>query len=108
MNLDSAQTELGKYLVNADSANDPTVFWKTHKEEFPRLFVIAQQIFVAPASTAAVERIFSIAGYILSPRRLRTSDFNFENLLFANLNRKVLPIATSKNLSWIIKNQKRF
>ena len=44
MNSDSAQTELGKYLVNADSVNDPTVFWKTHKEEFPRLLVIAQQI----------------------------------------------------------------
>ena len=92
----SAQTELGKYLVNADSANDPTAFWKTHKEEFPRLVVTAQSIFAAPASTAADERIFSTAGYILSPRRLRTSDFNFENLLFANLNRNVLQIATSK------------
>ena len=85
MSSDSAQTELGKYLVNADSANDPTVFWTTQKE-FSRLFVIAQQVFAAPASTAAVER----AGYILSPRRLRTSDFNFENLLFANLNGHVL------------------
>ena len=98
MRSDSAQTELGKYLATADSANDPTVFWKTHKDEFPRLFVIAQQIFAAPASTAAVERIFSIPGYILSPRRLRTSDFNFENLLFANLNCNVLGIASSKNL----------
>ena len=44
VNLASAQTELGKYLVNADSVNDPTVFWKTHKEEFPRFLVIAQQI----------------------------------------------------------------
>ena len=98
MNSDSAPTELGKYLVNADSVNDPTVFWKTHKEKFPRLFVIAQQIFAAPASTAAVERIFSIADYISSPRRLRTSDFNFENLLFANLNSNVLRIASSKKL----------
>ena len=98
MSSDSAQTELGKYLVNAGSVNDPTVFWKTHKEDFRRLFVIAQQIFVAAAATAAVERIFSIAGYILSPRRLRTSDFNFENLLFANLNRNVLRIASSKKL----------
>ena len=95
-------------MLNADSANDRTVFWKTHKEEFPRLFVIAQQIFAAPASAAAVERIFGIVGYILSSRRLRTSDFNFENLLFANLNCNVLQIANSKNLSWIIKNKNRF
>ena len=100
MNSYSAQTELGKYLPHADSANDPTVFWKTHKEDFPPLFVIAQQIFAAPASTATVERIFSIAGYILRPRRLRTSDFNFEN----RLNRNVLRIASSK----IIKNKNRF
>ena len=44
----SAETEQGKYSLNADSANDPTVFWKIHKEEFPQLFVIAQQIFAVP------------------------------------------------------------
>ena len=88
MSSKSAQTELGKYLLNADSANDPTVFWKTQKEEFPRLFVIAQQIFAASASTAAAERILN----------LRTSDFNFENLFFAHLNRNVLRIASSKKL----------
>ena len=98
MNSDSAQTEQGKYLVNADCVSDPTVFWKTHKEEFPRLFVTAQHIFAVHASTAIVERIFSIAGYILSPRRLRTSHVNFENHLFANLNRNVLRIASSKKL----------
>ena len=35
---------------------------------------------------AAVERIFSIAGYILSQRRTRLTDNNFQNQLFANVN----------------------
>ena len=60
------------------------------------------------ASTAAVERIFSTVDYILSPRRLRTSDFNFENLLFANLNRNVLGIASSKKLELDNEKSKSF
>ena len=41
------------------------------------------------ASQAPVERLFSISGHILSQRRLRTSDKNFENILFANVNFEV-------------------
>ena len=33
-----------------------------------------------------VERLFSISGHILSQRRLKTSDKNFENILFAKVN----------------------
>ena len=40
----------------------------------------------APGSTAGIERIFSVAGYFLSEGRTRTSDGNFENQLFANVN----------------------
>ena len=36
-----------------------------------------------------MERLFSISGHILSQRRLRTSDKNFENILFANVNFEV-------------------
>ena len=43
----------------------------------------------APASQAPVERLFSISGHILSQRRLRTTDKNFENILFANVNYEV-------------------
>ena len=35
---------------------------------------------------AGIERIFSVASYILSERRNRTSDEHFENQLFANVN----------------------
>ena len=37
-----------------------------------------------------VKRLFSISGHILSQRHLRTTDKNFENVLFANINYEVL------------------
>ena len=38
---------------------------------------------------APVERFFSISSNILSQKRLRTSDQNFESILFANVNFEV-------------------
>ena len=51
---------------------DPREFWRNHRQSFPRLFEIAKQTL--------------FADYILSERRNRTSDENFENQLFANVN----------------------
>ena len=81
----SAASELENYLDCGD-VGDPLEFWRTHKPSFPRLFEIVKQTLFAPGSTAGIERIFSVAGYILSDRRTRTSDDNFENQLFANVN----------------------
>ena len=44
-----------------------------------------KQTLFAPGSTTGIERIFSVAGYILSERRTRISDENFENQLFASV-----------------------
>ena len=48
--------------------------------------MIAKQVLCAPATTAGIERIFSISGQILRDRRLSTNDHNFEMLLFCNIN----------------------
>ena len=53
------------------------------------LYKVSRQIFCAPGSQDPVERLFSIFGYILSQRRLRNSDKNFEDILFANVNFEV-------------------
>ena len=66
--------------------DDIIEFSRTYKQSFPRLFEIVKQTLFAPGSTAGIERIFSVAGYILSDRHTRTSDDNFENQLLANVN----------------------
>ena len=43
----------------------------------PRLFEIMKQTLVPPGSTTGIERIFSVAGCILSERRTKTSGENF-------------------------------
>ena len=48
--------------------------------------MIAKQIICARVSTAAVERYFGIAGYILSSRRTRWTDESLDHCLFANVN----------------------
>ena len=61
-----------------------------NRKQLKRLYKVSRQILCAPASQAPVERLFSISGHILSQRRLRTSDKNSENILFANVNFEVL------------------
>ena len=79
-------------LDNRDRANSPLMFFKDKQTTFPRLC----KIMCAPRSTAAVERVFSVAGYILSPKRMSLSDENFENQLFSNLNRNVFQVRSNK------------
>ena len=93
---ETAETEFARYLDNRDCTKSPLLFFKGREATFPRMFQIVPQILCAPGSTAAVERVFSVAGYILSPKRMSLTDENFENQLFANLNRHVLQVRSNK------------
>ena len=75
-----------QYLNDQASNENPLLFWNDHKESFPRLYQISRRILFAPASTADIKGIFSVAGIIISNRNLRTIDSNFENRLFCNVN----------------------
>ena len=85
----SAEAELQSYLHLPPSACNPLKFWHDNRKQFKLLYKVSRQILCAPASQAPVERLFSISGHILSQRRLRTTDKNFENILFANVNYEV-------------------
>ena len=56
---------------------------KSKKQVFPRLYTITRKVFCVPATTAGVERLFSIAGFLLGCRRLGLSDANFEEQILA-------------------------
>ena len=93
----SCSAELENYLDCETSPCDAMQFWRKNQSRFPCLAVIAKQTCCAPGSTAAAERIFSIAGYVLSQRRTTITDDNFQNQLFANVNSD-LPEVPGKKL----------
>ena len=85
----SAEAELQSYLHLPPSACNPLKFWHDNRKQFKLLYKVSRQILCAPASQAPVERLFSISGHILSQRRLRMTDKNLENILFAKVNYEV-------------------
>ena len=93
------ETELHLYL-ECGKTKDALRFWENNKLVFPRLFAITRKIFCVTGTTACVERLFSIAGFVLSNRRLSLTDANFHNHIFAHCNLDLLlAISPSGNLT---------
>ena len=90
----SAATEVADYLALPiiDEEEDPLKFWKTNQHKFPSLSKLAEYHLSIPASSAPVERLFSIAGKIFRPERCRLSDITFEDLLLIRCNTEVLAV----------------
>ena len=80
--------EITKYLAQSCIPDDTDVlkYWKDNKETYPMLTKLAMIYLALPASSAAVERIFSISGKIFRPERCRLSDTLFQNLMFIRCN----------------------
>ena len=87
-----AEAELSQYLASAQGCDDVLKFWVHHKDKYPRLFQLSRQILCAPASTAGVERLFSVAGFLLDNRALNINDDYFEARLFTKANRDLIPV----------------
>ena len=61
-------------------------FWLKYQHEWPELAAYAKHLLTVPATSAPVERIFSVGGAILRPARRRLSDKNFEMSMFLKCN----------------------
>ena len=85
VDVKSIETELQPFL-DCNRAGDVLRYWEQQKTVFPRLYAITRKVFCVPATTAGVERLFSIAGFLLGCRRLRLSDANFEKQILAHFN----------------------
>ena len=72
------------------AVNSTLDFWKSNELRFKNLAKVAKKCLGAPPSSAAVERIFSIAGHIFSSKRRRMGDVLFAILVFLKLNEVIL------------------
>ncbi|CAF0990233.1 unnamed protein product [Brachionus calyciflorus] len=65
---------------------DNSAFWMKYKDNWCELAAFAKYILNVPATSASVERIFSVGGAILRPSRRCITDKVFEQLIFLKWN----------------------
>lgn len=64
----------------------PLTFWKRSVDRFKFLASISLDVFCVPASSANIERVFSVARDILSAKRTRMKSILFRRILFIRRN----------------------
>jgi len=57
-------------------------FWREYKSSLGKLHLLALRALSVPASSAAVERVFSRGGMIMWPHRSSMSDKQLSNFVF--------------------------
>jgi hypothetical protein len=89
-NRRSISKQIDDYLETirklSDDNKETRLFWLKYEKEWPELAAYTKSILTVPASSAAVERVFSVGGAILRPSRRRLSDKLFEMLMFLKCN----------------------
>ena len=65
---------------------DATEWWKEHANQFPNVAVMARQYLGCPASSAAVERLFSQVGIAFAAKRKSASAATLEDIMFSRIN----------------------
>ena len=73
-------------ILKTNEDLDTKKFWLKHELEWPELAAYTKDLLTVLASTASVERIFSVGGAILKPSRRRLSGKVFEMLMFLKCN----------------------
>jgi hypothetical protein len=98
--FDEYDLMINEYLLVASKTQitDPLVFWKQYSTSFPLLANIARKYLSVQASSAAVERMFSIAGHIFSLKRRKLGTVYFSNLTLLKLNENLIDLLNDTNL----------
>lgn len=83
MDVSKQSDESTNSAANEQEYN-PLHFWKRNFSSYPRLARIAKRVFAVPATSAAVEREFSLAGNIITKKRSRLSPETVNDIIFLN------------------------
>ena len=82
--------ELGVYLqqpiIKMDV--DPFMYWTSRRDTFPLLSPVAAVYLACPPSSVTSERMFSVAGDILSKKRCSLTPENLQMLAMIKVNKK--------------------
>ena len=78
--------ELLHYISEPSTKRNSLKWWKRMEPVFPNLALLARKYLCVPASSVPCERIFSLAGHLVSRRRAALSPDNVNMLIFLNKN----------------------
>lgn len=77
-------------ITTSDSGIDPLTFWCQQKEIYGEIAKYALDLLTVPASSAGIERVFSLASVVQGRRRYKLKASNTEKELFIKCNRHFL------------------
>ena len=77
-------------LADADSSIDLLLWWKVHQQQLPLLSNLARIVFAVPAASSKSERVFSVAGNIVTPKRASLNPAKVEQLITVKCNMQLL------------------
>ena len=80
--------EIERYMLEPASQSPPLQWWKERVGTFPTLSRLAAKYLCIPSSSVPSERIFSLAGNIVTKKRCGLSPDNVNQLIFLHHNRK--------------------
>ena len=86
-NEDTIYQMINQYIAQTKTkADNPLFWWKANEHNFKCLASLAKKYLSVQASSAAVERMFSIAGHIFSNKRRRLAVKFYSDLVYFKLN----------------------
>ena len=91
--LPPGKAEVERYfssVISLPEEVDPITFWIDNEANYPLLSSLAIDMLYIPASSAPVERTFSVAGESTSGKRNRLSDRNLEREVLIRNNKHYL------------------
>ena len=76
--------EVSQYLHSNPMDQDLMLLllWKKNQQFFPHLSILARKYLAIPASSVPSERVFSLAGNLVSKKRARMSPSNVDMFIF--------------------------
>ena len=95
---DTIDMNIEKYMAEPSclSIEDPLIGWKDRRNVYPTLSRVARKYLAIPASSVSSERIFSLAGNLVTKKSALLSPNNIDMLIFLIKNR----ILDSPNFCW--------
>jgi len=91
-----------------DVDGDILAFYRAHEANIPDLARFARSILCIPASSASSERLFSVAGKVISDQRTNISASRAQELIYINQNyAKALPFIKSWDIGLPKKSRKK-